>query len=105
LTGRQLGSRDSPQKWLKDYKIKSGPQNLNVQWDNPPISFFRLLFPEELVENLRLWTNTKAMMQIDNRQRKKNKRENLNTTLSNTTPKGSSLRHHTTYKENKFCIY
>ena len=66
-------TRNSSQKWLKDYKIKSGPQNLNLRWDSPPISFFQLLFPEELVENLRLWTNTKAMMQIDNRQRKKNK--------------------------------
>ena len=37
-------SRNSSQKWLKDYKVKSVPQNLNFQWDSPPMFFFRLLF-------------------------------------------------------------
>lgn len=59
--------------WLKEYNVLSGPQNHQLTPNSAPLAFFNLLFSEELIESLRIWTNAKASNKIDNRKRRTSK--------------------------------
>lgn len=60
-------------KWLPQYKPVSGPINLSLDQKSSPGSFFRCFFSDDTIDDIRLWTNQRAEITIDNTIRAKNK--------------------------------
>ena len=67
--------RTARQKWLRDFDLNSGPQNHDLTASSSPVSFFKLLFTESLIEDIRQWTNQAASQKINNTKRSSAKKK------------------------------
>lgn len=60
-------------KWMPHYSPINGPTGISLDENSSPASFFQLFFSDEVIEDIRLWTNKRAEKTIDNVKRKQNK--------------------------------